>query len=85
MHIHGPNIYSGFISLNGNSYVHMPSYGASVNKSVQVSIDDPTFAAGVPARISGASWSVAVPTPAMGKHTVYARSTRPVRSPERSR
>ena len=53
VHIHGPNIYSGFISLNGNSYVHMPSYAASVNQAVQVSIDDPTFAAGVPARISG--------------------------------
>ena len=75
VHIHGPNIYSGFISLNGNSYVHMPSYAASVNQAVQVSIDDPTFAAGVPARISGTSWSVAVPTPAIGKHTIYARAT----------
>ncbi len=75
VHIHGPNIYSGFISLNGNSYVHMPSYAASVNQAVQVSIDDPTFAAGVPARISGTTWSVAVPTPAIGKHTVYARAT----------
>src|SRR5438876_7419091 len=35
VHIHGPNIYSGFISLNGNSYVHMPSYAASVNQAVQ--------------------------------------------------
>ena len=53
----------------------MPSYAASVNQAVQVSIDDPTFAAGVPARISGTTWSVAVPTPSIGKHTVYARAT----------
>jgi hypothetical protein len=75
VHIHGPNIYSGFISLNGNSYADLPSYTASVNKSVQVSVDDPTFANAVPARLSGSSWSVAVPTPAVGKHMVYARST----------
>jgi hypothetical protein len=29
----------------------------------------------VPARLDGSSWSVAVATPAVGKHTVYARST----------
>src|SRR5438105_5989097 len=51
VHIHGPNIYSGFISLNGHSYVDVPSYAASVNQAVQVSVDDPTFAAGAPARI----------------------------------
>src|SRR5947208_12199655 len=77
VHIHGPNIYSGFISLNGNSYVHMPSYAASVNKAVQISVDDPTFATPTQARIdsTGSSWSVAIPTPAIGKHTIYAEST----------
>jgi hypothetical protein len=75
VHIHGPNIYSGFISMSGHSYLNVPSYAASVNRSVQVSVDDPSFAAGVPARISGSTWSVAVPTPAIGKHTIYARST----------
>jgi len=75
VHIHGPNVYSGFISLNGASYVHMPSYAASVNKSVSVSIDDKNFANPVSARLSGSTWSVAVPTPAVGKHTIYARST----------
>jgi hypothetical protein len=73
--VHGPNVYSGFISLSGNSFVHLPSYAASVNRSVAVSVDDPTFANAVPARVSGSSWSVAVPTPAIGKHTIYARST----------
>jgi hypothetical protein len=75
--VHGPNVYSGFINLNGNSYANVPSYAASVDKSVQVSLDDSTFANAVPARIdsNGASWSVAIPTPAVGKHTLYARST----------
>jgi len=73
--IHGPNVYSGFVSLNGASYVDMPSHAASVNESVSVSIDDPTFANAVPARLDGSSWTVAVATPAVGTHTVYARST----------
>jgi hypothetical protein len=75
--IHGPNVYSGFISLNGNSYANVPSYAASVNKSVQVSLDDSTFANAVPATIgsSGTSWSATIPTPAIGKHKLYARST----------
>jgi hypothetical protein len=72
--IHGPNIYSGFVGLSGASYVDLPSYAASVNKSVLVSLDDPSFAKAAPARISGSTWSVAVPTPAVGKHTVYVES-----------
>ncbi len=77
VHVHGPYVYSGFMSLNGNSYADVPSYAASVNKSVQVSLDDSTFANAVPARIdsTGAAWSVAMATPAAGKHTIYARST----------
>ena len=43
----------------------------------RISVDDPTFAHAVPARIgaSGSTWSVAIPTPAVGKHTIYAEST----------
>ncbi len=73
--IHGPNVYSGFVSLNGASYVDMPSHAASVNESVSVSIDDPTFANAVPARLDGSNWSVAVATPAVGNHILYVRST----------
>jgi hypothetical protein len=72
--IHGPNVYSGFVALSGASYVDLPSYTASVNKSVSISVDDPTFANPIPARLSGSTWSVAIPTPAVGKHTIYARS-----------
>jgi len=73
--VHGPNVYSGFVSLNGHSFADVPSYAASVNESVQVSLDDSSFANAVPARLSGSSWSVALQTPAIGKHTIYARST----------
>jgi hypothetical protein len=75
VHIHGPNVFSGFVSLNGASYVDLPSYAASVNKTVSVSIDGPTFANPVPARLDGSTWSVAVTTPPVGTHTIYSRST----------
>ena len=54
----------------------MPSYAASVDKAVQISVDDPTFANPTPARIdsTGSGWTVAIPTPAIGKHTIYAES-----------
>src|SRR2546421_260911 len=73
--VHGPNVYSGFVTLNGHSFADLPSHAASVNESVQVSLDDSSFVNAVPARLSGSSWSVALQTPAaLGKHTVYARS-----------
>jgi hypothetical protein len=75
VNIHGPNVYSGFVALSGASWVDVPSYTASVNKSVQLSVDDKTFSNPVPARLSGTSWSVAIPTPSVGKHTIYAEST----------
>jgi hypothetical protein len=75
VHIHGPNVYSGFMALSGASWVDLPSYAASVNKGVEVSVDDPTFASPTPARLSGTSWSVAIPTPSVGTHTIYAEST----------
>ena len=39
------------------------------------SLDDPSFANAVPARLSGTTWSVALPTPALGTHTLYAQAT----------
>lgn len=75
VHIHGPNVYSGYVALSGASWVDMPSYAASVNKGVEISVDDPTFANPVPARLDGTSWSVAIPTPGVGTHTIYAEST----------
>lgn len=75
VHIHGPALDAGFVGLSGKSWVDLPSFAASVRQSVDVSLDDPTFANSVPARLTGATWSVAVPTPAAGSHTVYARAT----------
>src|SRR5205085_9879847 len=71
VHVHGPYVYSGFISLNGSSYVDLPSYAASVHKAVQISVDDPTFSNPTPARSAATSSSIreANPTPANGKHT----------------
>jgi hypothetical protein len=75
VHVEGPFVFSGFIGNSGKSWADVPSWSASTSQSVQVSVDDPSFANAVAARISGTSWSVAVPTPAVGKHVVYARGT----------
>jgi len=74
VNIHGPNVYSGFVALSGASWVDLPSHAASTNKNVLVSVDDETFANATPARLSGSTWSVAIPTPSVGKHTIYAES-----------
>jgi hypothetical protein len=75
VHVVGPYVFSGFIGNSGKSWVDVPSWSASFAQSVQVSLDDPSFANPVPARLDGSSWSVAVSTPAVGQHTVYARAT----------
>ena len=74
VHVEGPYAFSGFIGNSGKSFTDVPSWSASFGRSVDVSVDDPTFANAVPARLSGTNWSVAVPTPAVGTHTVYARA-----------
>lgn len=73
--VHGPYAFSGFIANSGASWVALPSWSASFRRSVEISVDDPGFAQPVPARVDGSDWSVAVPTPAIGKHVVYARGT----------
>ena len=73
--IYGPYAFSGFIGNSGKSWLDAPGWTASFAQSVLVSVDDPTFANVVPARVAGTTWSVAVPTPASGTHVVYARST----------
>lgn len=75
VHVEGPYAFSGFIGNSGKSFTDMPAWSASFRQSVDVSVDDPTFANAVPGRLSGTTWSVAVPTPAVGTHTVYARAT----------
>jgi hypothetical protein len=76
LHLHGPYAFSGFVGTNGASFVNIPSYTASVNRSVLLSLDDPTFASPIPVAINtaGTGWSVVIPTPAVGKHTLYAES-----------
>jgi hypothetical protein len=71
--VHGPNVYSGFLTVNGGaSYVKLPSYTASIHKSVSFSIDGkPSLLA----HLSGSTWTLTVPTPAVGKHTITAKAT----------
>jgi hypothetical protein len=75
IHVHGPYAFSGFVADSGKSLVTLPAYSASLNRSVEVSVDDAGFASPIPARIDGSSWSNAIPTPAVGRHTIYARSS----------
>jgi hypothetical protein len=77
VHVHGPYAFSGFIANSGKSYVNVPGYTASVNRAVQLSLDDPNFSSTIPVAINSAytGWSVVIPTPATGKHTLYVRST----------
>ena len=73
--IHGPNVYSGFVALSGASWLNVPDHAASVNKGVEISVDDPTFSNPTAAQIAGSSWSTTISTPGVGKHTIYAEST----------
>jgi hypothetical protein len=75
VHVEGPYMFSGFIGNSGKSWVDTPSWSGSFGQSVQISLDDPSFASPLPARLDGTKWSIAVPTPAIGMHTVYARAT----------
>ena len=76
LHLHGPYTFSGFVATNGASFVTVPSYTASVARAVLLSLDDPTFASPIPVAINTSynGWSVVIPTPAAGKHTLYAES-----------
>jgi hypothetical protein len=75
VHIEGPYAFSGFVGNSGKSFTDLPAWSASFGQSVAVSVDDPTFTNAVAARLSGTTWSVALPTPALGQHTIYARAT----------
>jgi hypothetical protein len=75
VHVEGPYAFSGFIGNSGKSWTDVPAWSASFNQAVQVSLDDPSFTNAVAARLSGTTWSVALPTPALGNHIVYAEST----------
>jgi hypothetical protein len=73
--IHGPNVYSGFVALSGASWMNVPNHAASVNRGVEISVDDPSFSNPTAATITGSAWSASIATPSVGKHTIYAEST----------
>ena len=72
----GPYAGGAFISLSGKSYLTVPTVSASTGKAVQVTLDDPSFAQPLAATLnqSATGWTLTVPTPAVGTHTIYARS-----------
>jgi hypothetical protein len=76
LHLHGPYTFSGFVATNGLSFLNVPGYTASINRAVLLSLDDPTFANTIPVAINSSynGWSVVIPTPAVGKHTLYVQS-----------
>jgi uncharacterized protein (DUF736 family) len=75
IYIHGPYIDSGFIANSGASWIALPTWSASFNDAVQVSLDDPSFANPIAASLDPGGWTAAIRTPAVGSHTLYARST----------
>lgn len=77
VHFSGPYAFSGFVGNSGKSWVSIPAWAASLNRSVLLSVDDPTFASPTSTTIdsSYANWYTAVPTPqTLGKHTLYVEA-----------
>ena len=75
VYYHGPYANSRYLKTSGLSTLTVPTYAASVHRSVQVSIDDPTFSRPLSTALNGSNWSLAIPTPSIGTHTVYARAS----------
>ncbi len=75
VHVEGPFVAGGFIGNSGRSFLDVPAFTASFARSVEVSLDDPSFASPLPARLSDTTWSLAIPTPSPGYHVLYARAT----------
>ncbi len=77
VYMHGAYTDSGYIGLSGKSWLTVPSYSASPDRAVQVSLDDPGFANPVAATLNGSAtaYSTTLQMPATGTHTVYARAT----------
>jgi hypothetical protein len=75
VYIHGAYADSGYIGNSGKSFLTVGSFSASPDRAVQISMDDPSFTNPVATTLdsSATAFSTTVPTPAIGKHTVYAR------------
>jgi len=75
--LHGAYSDSGFTGLSGKSFFTVGGYSASPSRSVELSLDDAAFANPTAATLnsSATGYSATIPTPAVGKHTLYARAT----------
>jgi hypothetical protein len=72
----GPYVGSGYVGLSGKSYLTVIGLPPVTERSVQLSLDDSTFAHPVAATLSSTftSFSQTIATPAVGTHTLYARA-----------
>jgi hypothetical protein len=75
--MHGAYSDSGYTGLSGKSFFSVPGYSAAPTRSVQLSLDDASFANPIAATLnSSATGSTAsVKTTAIGTHQLYARAT----------
>ncbi len=77
VYIHGAYSDSGYIGNSGASYMTVPAWTASFDRSVLLSVDDPTFSAPTTTTPDSAyaGWYTAAPTPqTLGKHTLYVEA-----------
>ena len=73
----GPYVGSGYVGLSGKSFMTVGGYSASPSRSVELSLDDSSFANPIARRSnsSATSFTKTITTPAIGTHTLYARAT----------
>lgn len=73
--IRGANAMHGFLVYNGASYITLPTWSASFDRRVEVSVDGSPFStSGVVLGSGLSSWTATLPMPAPGPHTVQVRA-----------
>jgi len=74
-HIHGVNVQHGWLFFRGLSHVTVPSYTASFDRRVELSVaNQPLSSTGVTLSPDMTSWSATRGTPAAGSHFITARA-----------
>jgi len=75
--MHGAYSDSAYTGLSGKSFFTVPGYSAAPNRSVELSLDDASFANPIAATLnsSATGYTASVKTPAIGTHKLYARAT----------
>jgi hypothetical protein len=73
----GPYVGSGYVGLSGKSYLTVAGHPPANVRAVQLSLDDASFSNPIAATLNSSftGYTASVATPAVGKHTLYARAT----------